>query len=122
MTPRLRTQAIGLLALTLPLVACAQAPAPVAQTQPAPAAAARAPAQPLVSGLPDFTNLVEQVGPDDQDVFSKGMVALLLGNHPPATGADGFVAMAVLPQAVEVGLCIRDGVTLDAIMAEALGS
>lgn len=63
MTPRLRTQAIGLLALTLPLVACAQAPAPAAPAQPAPAAAPRAPAQPLVSGLPDFTHLVEQVGP-----------------------------------------------------------
>lgn len=63
MTPRLRTQAMGLLALTLPLVACAQAPAPAAQTQAALAAAPRAPAQPLVTGLPDFTNLVEQVGP-----------------------------------------------------------
>ena len=63
MTPRLRTQAMGLLALTLPLVACAQAPAPAAPTQAAPATAPRAPAQPLVTGLPDFTNLVEQVGP-----------------------------------------------------------
>ena len=41
MTPRLRTQAIGLLALTLPLVACAQAPAPAAPAQPAPAAPIR---------------------------------------------------------------------------------
>ncbi|QII29995.1 DegQ family serine endoprotease [Stenotrophomonas maltophilia] len=64
MTPRLRTHAIGLFALTLPLVACAQPAAPAAQPQAAAAAAApRAPAQPLVSGLPDFTNLVEQVGP-----------------------------------------------------------
>ena len=63
MTPRLRTQAIGLFALTLPLVACAQPAAPTAPPQAAAAAAPRAPAQPLVSGLPDFTNLVEQVGP-----------------------------------------------------------
>ena len=65
MTPRLRTQAASLLALTLPLMACAQAPAPspTASPQAAAVAAPRAPAQPLVSGLPDFTNLVEQVGP-----------------------------------------------------------
>ncbi len=64
MTPRLRTHAIGLFALTLPLVACAQPAAPAAQPQAAAAVAApRTPAQPLVSGLPDFTNLVEQVGP-----------------------------------------------------------
>lgn len=65
MTPRLRTHAIGLFALTLPLVACAQPAAPTTAPPQATAAAAapRAPAQPLVSGLPDFTNLVEQVGP-----------------------------------------------------------
>ena len=64
MTPRFRTHAMGLLVMTLPLVACAQAPSPAAPAQPsATAAAPRAPAQPLVSGLPDFTQLVEQVGP-----------------------------------------------------------
>ncbi|WP_256775839.1 MULTISPECIES: DegQ family serine endoprotease [unclassified Stenotrophomonas] len=63
MTPRMRTQAMTLLALTLPLMACAQAPAPTAPAAAAPAAAPRAPAPQLVSGLPDFTNLVEQVGP-----------------------------------------------------------
>ncbi|MEG2804925.1 DegQ family serine endoprotease [Stenotrophomonas sp.] len=63
MTPRMRSQALTLLALTLPLMACAQAPAPAAPAAPAPAAAPRAPAPQLVSGLPDFTNLVEQVGP-----------------------------------------------------------
>lgn len=63
MTPRMRTQAMTLLALTLPLMACAQAPAPTAPAVATPAAAPRAPAPQLVSGLPDFTNLVEQVGP-----------------------------------------------------------
>ncbi|WP_246333246.1 DegQ family serine endoprotease [Stenotrophomonas tumulicola] len=60
-----RMQALGLLAMTLPLAACAQSPSPAPQaatTQPA-AASPHAPAQPLVSGLPDFTNLVDQVGP-----------------------------------------------------------
>jgi len=60
-----RTQALGLLAMTLPLAACAQSPSPAPQAATAQSAAAapRAPAQPLVSGLPDFTNLVDQVGP-----------------------------------------------------------
>ena len=54
MTPRLRTQAMGLLALTLPLMACAQAPAPGAPPQAAPAGAPRVPARPVVSGVPEF--------------------------------------------------------------------
>lgn len=65
LTRSFRTQALGLLAMTLPLAACAQSPSPLAQDVAAQTAAAapRAPAQPLVTGLPDFTNLVEQVGP-----------------------------------------------------------
>jgi len=59
-----RMQALGLLAMTLPLAACAQSPSPAPEAATTQAAAApRAPAQPLVTGLPDFTNLVEQVGP-----------------------------------------------------------
>ncbi len=61
MSARTRTQAMALLAMTLPLIACAQAPQTPATTVAAPAP--RAPATPLVTGLPDFTNLVEQVGP-----------------------------------------------------------
>ncbi|MDV3468071.1 Do family serine endopeptidase [Stenotrophomonas sp. C3(2023)] len=62
MMPVIRSSRLHALALamTLPLAACAQSPSPAPQ---AAAAAPRAPAQPLVSGLPDFTNLVEQVGP-----------------------------------------------------------
>ncbi len=61
MSARTRTQAMALLAMTLPLIACAPAPQPPAATAAAPTP--RAPAAPLVTGLPDFTNLVEQVGP-----------------------------------------------------------
>lgn len=57
-----RLHALGL-ALALPLAACAQSPSPSPQAQQAGTAAPRAPAQPLVSGLPDFTQLVEQVAP-----------------------------------------------------------
>ncbi|WMJ70092.1 DegQ family serine endoprotease [Stenotrophomonas sp. 24(2023)] len=88
MTPRLRTQAMGLLALTLPLVACAQAPAPTAQPQAAPAAAPRAPAQPLVSGLPDFTHLVEQVGPGVVNVDTTIVRSNRQARGPMASGDD----------------------------------
>jgi serine protease Do len=86
MTHRLRTQAMGLLALTLPLVACAQPAAPAApQAAPAAAAAPRAPAQPLVSGLPDFTNLVEQVGPGVVNVD----VTIVRNNRQASRGPMG---------------------------------
>lgn len=62
MTHRIPTQLLGLLAMTLPLMACAQTAPPAPTEQAAPARAA-APAPQLVSGLPDFTRLVEQVGP-----------------------------------------------------------
>ncbi len=63
MTHRIHKQLFGLLAMTLPLAACAQSTAPVAPAEQAVAARAAAPAPQLVSGLPDFTQLVEQVGP-----------------------------------------------------------
>ncbi|WP_435003360.1 DegQ family serine endoprotease [Xanthomonas arboricola] len=64
MNHRIRTQMFGLIAMTLPLAACAQQSAPAAKDV-APIAANRSanPAPQLVAGLPDFTNLVEQVGP-----------------------------------------------------------
>ncbi|MBB5736989.1 serine protease Do [Xanthomonas arboricola] len=64
MNHRIRTQMFGLIAMTLPLAACAQQSAPAARDV-APIAANRSatPAPQLVAGLPDFTNLVEQVGP-----------------------------------------------------------
>ncbi len=62
--PRLfGTRLFGLLAMALPLAACAQNNAPTAPAEQAAAARPAAPAPQLVSGLPDFTQLVEQVGP-----------------------------------------------------------
>ncbi|KAF1016018.1 MAG: Periplasmic pH-dependent serine endoprotease DegQ [Stenotrophomonas maltophilia] len=87
MNHRLRTQAMGLLALTLPLVACAQAPAPTAAAQ-APAAAPRASAQPLVSGLPDFTHLVDQVGPGVVNVDTTIVRSTRQARGPMASGDD----------------------------------
>ncbi|WP_411834594.1 DegQ family serine endoprotease [Pseudoxanthomonas mexicana] len=64
MTLRVHKPLLFLLFLTTPLVACARAPEGAA---PSPALAAptvaQSPAPQLVTGLPDFTALVEQVGP-----------------------------------------------------------
>ncbi|KRG72206.1 peptidase S1 [Stenotrophomonas terrae] len=62
MTPLIQKKVFGLLAMTLPLVACAQSPAPSAPAEQV-AATRAAPAPQLVQGLPDFTQLVDQVGP-----------------------------------------------------------
>lgn len=65
MNSRVRPSLLAALVLTAPLAACARAPeaspSPVAQA--APAATPATPSAPLVTGLPDFTRLVEQVGP-----------------------------------------------------------
>ena len=65
MTARVRNPLLAALALTFPLVACARepSPAPAAPAAVPAAAAPAAPAAPLVTGLPDFTRLVEQVTP-----------------------------------------------------------
>ncbi len=83
MTQRIHTQLFGLLAMTLPLVACAQssAPAPVA-AEPAALTRTVAPAAPLVSGLPDFTQLVDQVGPGVVNIET------VIGSRRPARSAQ----------------------------------
>ncbi len=65
MTARVRNPLLAALALSIPLVACARepSPAPAAPAAVAATAAPAAPAAPLVTGLPDFTRLVEQVTP-----------------------------------------------------------
>lgn len=63
MNPRVRNHLFAALALTAPLVACARDPQAAAPPSPAVAAAPAAPAAPLVTGLPDFTRLVERVAP-----------------------------------------------------------
>ena len=72
MNPRVRNPLIAALALTMPLVACARDPeAATAPEVPAVAAAPAAPAAPLVSGLPDFTRLVERVAPGVVNIEAK---------------------------------------------------
>lgn len=86
LTRSFRTQALSLLAMTLPLAACAQSPSPAPQAATAQAAAApRAPAAPLVTGLPDFTNLVDQVGPGVVNVET----TIVRGNRQARAGGMG---------------------------------
>ncbi len=85
MTPHARHGLLTLLMLTTPLAACAQqaeAPAPVAAAAPAVAQSA---APQLVTGLPDFTQLVEQVGPGVVNVEAK------IGSRASAQGEEGDI-------------------------------
>ncbi|UNU09970.1 DegQ family serine endoprotease [Xanthomonas translucens] len=93
MTHRIRNHLLGVLALTLPLTACAQPPEAGAPAAPPPAARA-APAPQLVAGLPDFTNLVEQVGPGVVNVEST------ISRKAAATraGAGGMPDDAQIPE------------------------
>lgn len=73
MTRPVRNRVMALAALTFPLVACAQqaAPAPGAATAAAIPSIAQSSAPQIVTGLPDFTTLVEQVGPGVVNVEAK---------------------------------------------------
>lgn len=73
MTHSVRNGLFGLMMVTMPLVACAQQPGGAAPTTlaVAPANPAQAPAPQLVVGLPDFTQLVEQVGPGVVNIEAK---------------------------------------------------
>lgn len=73
MNSSVRNSLFGLLVLTTPLAACAQQPTAAAQGA-APAAVssiAQSSAPQIVTGLPDFTQLVEQVGPGVVNIEAK---------------------------------------------------
>jgi serine protease Do len=73
MNSSVRNSLFGLLVLTTPLAACAQQPSGVPQGA-APAAVssiAQSSAPQIVTGLPDFTQLVEQVGPGVVNIEAK---------------------------------------------------
>jgi len=73
MNSSVRNSLFGLLVLTTPLAACAQQPSAASQGA-APAAVssiAQSSAPQIVTGLPDFTQLVEQVGPGVVNIEAK---------------------------------------------------
>jgi serine protease Do len=83
MTSSVRNSLFGLFVLTAPLAACAQPPASATQAS-APAAVssiAQSSAPQIVTGLPDFTQLVEQVGPGVVNIEAK------VGTKQAARGA-----------------------------------
>ncbi|MDQ3617154.1 MAG: DegQ family serine endoprotease [Pseudomonadota bacterium] len=59
----LRAILIGVLAVSLPVACTAQAPDAAATSRPIAPAPSATPSAPIVTGLPDFTTLVERVGP-----------------------------------------------------------
>jgi serine protease Do len=74
MNPRIRNQMFSLLAMTLPLAACAEQATPAAaSSNAAPIVSNRSatPAPQLVTGLPDFTALVDQVAPGVVSIVAK---------------------------------------------------
>lgn len=73
MTPSVRNSLLGLLILTSPLAACAQqaGSAPQASAPAVTGSLAQSSAPQIVTGLPDFTRLVEQVGPGVVNVEAK---------------------------------------------------
>lgn len=92
MNPRVRNRLFAALVLTVPLVACARDPQPAAAAATtAPATTAQAvPATPLVTGLPDFTRLVEQVAP--------GVVNIEARTSPRAAGRGGMPDEQQIPE------------------------
>ncbi len=92
MTHRIQNKVFGLLAMTLPLVACAQTAAPTAANEQAVPARSAAPAPQLVQGLPDFTQLVDQVGPGVVNIES------VIGARRPARAAAGGPDMDEMPE------------------------
>jgi len=85
MTPSVRNSLFGLLILTSPLAACAQQAGSTPQQASAPAVAgsiAQSSAPQIVTGLPDFTRLVEQVGPGVVNIEAK------VGTRQVARGPD----------------------------------
>ena len=84
MTPSVRNSLFGLLILTSPLAACAQQAGSAPQVS-APAVSgslAQSSAPQIVTGLPDFTRLVEQVGPGVVNIEAK------VGTRQVARGQD----------------------------------
>ena len=73
---------LGIIAASLPAACTAQPPVAGASTVPAATTAQTVPAAPIVTGLPDFTNLVQQVGPAVVNISAEA------GSRRVAPGAD----------------------------------
>ncbi len=101
MTLSPRTRLLSLLILVAP-AACAQQPADAPQAaQPALAAKSATPAPQIVTGLPDFTQLVEQVGPGVVNIEVSGSGRSAARGQAPDAGQLPEIFRRMLPPGFE---------------------
>ncbi len=61
--------------------------------------------------------MADQLSQADKEIFSKGLINLMITRYPPAAGAQGLVLMQFTPAAIEAAPTNMNGVTADEIMA-----
>lgn len=61
--------------------------------------------------------MADQLSAADKEVFSKGLINLMITRYPPAAGAQGLMLLQFMPQAIEAAPVNMNGMTADEIMA-----
>ncbi|TAV14720.1 hypothetical protein [Rhizobium ruizarguesonis] len=61
--------------------------------------------------------MADQLSAADKEVFSKGLINLMITRYPPSAGAQGLMLLQFMPQAIEAAPVNMNGVTADEIMA-----
>ncbi len=61
--------------------------------------------------------MADQLSAADKEVFSKGLINLIITRYPPATGAQGLMLLQFMQPAIEASPVNMNGVTADEIMA-----
>ncbi|MCQ1779423.1 hypothetical protein NOJ05_19630 [Neorhizobium galegae] len=61
--------------------------------------------------------MADQLSPAEKEIFSKGLINLMITRYPPAAGAQGLMLMQFMPAAIEAAPVNMNGVTADGIMA-----
>ncbi|GLS33750.1 hypothetical protein SAMN04488498_11974 [Mesorhizobium albiziae] len=60
--------------------------------------------------------MTKSLKPDEKEIFRTGFLNLIIYRYPPADGAEGLSALAMMPQALEVAHTTMNGVTMTEIM------
>jgi hypothetical protein len=61
--------------------------------------------------------MADQLSAEDKQVFSKGLINLMITRYPPAAGAQGLILLQFMQPAIEAAPVNMNGVTADEIMA-----
>lgn len=61
--------------------------------------------------------MADQLSEGDKQVFSKGLINLMITRYPPAAGAQGLMLLQFMQPAIEAAPVNMNGVTADEIMA-----